>query len=99
MQESNKDKMLSPEMEPRIELLKEKKLIGKKITMSFTDNKTYFLWNGFMPRRKEIKNNLNSDLISMQVYDRSYDFENFNPYASFEKWAAIEVTDFNFVPP
>jgi len=55
-------------MQPRIETLKEKKLIGKRLTMSIANNKTGELWKSFIPRRCEITNNLNSDLISMQVY-------------------------------
>ena len=85
-------------MNPVIKISGEKKLIGKRIKMSLADNKTYALWHGFMPRRKEIRNNLTSDLFSMQVYDKSYDFSNFDPEATFEKWAAIEVADFDVVP-
>ncbi len=51
-----------------------------------------------MPRRREITNNLTSDLFSMQVYPSSFDFKNFNPHAEFEKWAAVEVPDFKSVP-
>ncbi len=66
--------------------------------MSLADNKTPGLWKSFMPRRKEIRNNLTTELISMQVYDKSLDFKNFNPNTTFEKWAAIEVADFDAVP-
>ena len=51
-----------------------------------------------MPRRKEIKNNLTSELISMQVYDKPVDAGKFNPAATFEKWAVIEVPDFETIP-
>ncbi len=85
-------------MEPRIETLSEKKLIGKKISMSFAENKTVELWKGFMPRRKEIKNNLTTELFSLQVYNKSFDFKKFNQDLLFEKWAAIEVEDFNTIP-
>ena len=51
-----------------------------------------------MPGRKEIKNNLTSELFSMQVYDKSFDFSNFNQDVIFEKWAAIEVADFDTIP-
>ncbi|MDQ6610330.1 MAG: GyrI-like domain-containing protein [Bacteroidota bacterium] len=84
-------------MEPRIETLIEKKLIGKRLTMSLADNKTLSLWKSFMPRRKEIQNNTGSELYSLQLYDRWY-FNNFNPNAEFEKWAAIEVANFDAVP-
>jgi AraC family transcriptional regulator len=82
----------------RIETLKEKKLIGMHLRMSMANNKTFELWKNFMLRRNEIKNNLTSDFISMQLYDSSYDLNNFNPAEIFEKWAAIEVSDFKNIP-
>ena len=84
-------------MKPRIETLTEKKLIGKRITMSLSNNKTVELWRSFMPRRKEIENNIGTNLYSMQIYDPLY-FSNFNSNADFEKWATIEVTNFDKVP-
>jgi len=84
-------------MQPRIETLSEKKLIGIRMIMSFSNNKTGELWRSFMPRRKEIQNNIGTELFSMQVYDDLY-FNNFNPDKAFEKWATIEVTDFSVVP-
>ena len=65
--------------------------------MSLSDNKTDELWRGFMQARKEIKNSLGTDLYSMQVYGHLY-FNEFNPDIKFEKWAAIEVTNFEAVP-
>jgi AraC family transcriptional regulator len=84
-------------MQPRIETLTEKKLVGKRIKMSLSDNKTGELWRIFMPRREEIKNNIGSELYSIEVYDPLY-FNNFNPKTEFDKWATIEVTDFDTVP-
>jgi AraC family transcriptional regulator len=84
-------------VELRFETISEKRLIGNRLRMTFAENRTYELWRGFMPRRKEIKNNLNADLISMQVYNKSFDFVNFNPDKPFEKWAAVEVSDFDHV--
>ncbi len=85
-------------MNPEIKTLPEKKLIGKHVKMSLAENKTFELWKNFMPRRKEIKNNLTTELFSMQVYDASYNFKDFNLAATFEKWAAVEVSDFDTVP-
>ncbi len=65
--------------------------------MSLTENKTGLLWKSFMPLRKEITNNLATDLVSMQVYQPFY-FDNFNASNEFEKWAAIEVSNFDNVP-
>jgi AraC family transcriptional regulator len=84
-------------MIPRIETLTKKKLIGKRMIMSFSENKTVELWKSFMPRRKEIQNNIGTDLYSMQIYEPLF-FNNFNQNTKFEKWAAIEVTDFKTVP-
>lgn len=84
-------------MTPRIEKLIAKKLIGKRLTMSLVNNKTGELWRSFMPRRREILNYVTNDLISLQVYTPSH-FENFKPDLEFEKWASLEVTDFDDVP-
>jgi len=84
-------------MKPRIETLAEKKLVGKRMIMSFFDNKTGELWKSFMPRRKEIQNNIGIELYSMQIYAPLF-FNNFNPNTAFEKWAAIEVTNFDTIP-
>ncbi len=84
-------------MQPRIKILEEKKLIGKRLKMSLTNNLTGQLWGGFMPRRHEIKNNRTTEMISMQVYDALYD-QDFKPSNTFEKWATVEVRDFDIIP-
>lgn len=86
--------MLPP---PRIETLAEKKLTGMRMAMSFADNKTFQLWSGFMPRRSEVANAVGANLYSLQVYPAHF-FANFNPTATFEKWAAVEVPDFDTIP-
>lgn len=84
-------------MTPRIERLKEKKLVGYSLTMSLTNNRTGQLWGRFAPRIKEIQNRVTEDKISMQVYDSSY-YASFNPENEFEKWATVEVEDFDDLP-
>lgn len=84
-------------MTPRIITADEKKLIGKRLVMSFADYKPSELWKSFMPRRKEISNNLSSDLIAMTVYQPAH-FQNFSPANEFEKWAAAEVLNFDTIP-
>lgn len=76
----------------------EKKLAGKKLVMTYANNRTPELWRSFMPRRKEVKNNVDNNLISMQVYGPGFDFNRFDPHKEFVKWAAIEVTGFDNVP-
>ena len=82
----------------RIETLSDKKLVGKRMTMSLSNNKTAALWKSFMSSRKEIRNTIGTELYSMQRYPIKY-FSAFNPDVEFEKWAAIEVTDFKSTPP
>jgi AraC family transcriptional regulator len=82
---------------PRIKTISEKKLVGKKLTMSLAQNRTLELWKSFMPKRKEITNRLTNDLISLQVYPPDY-FTAFKPTNEFEKWALTEVSNFDFVP-
>jgi AraC family transcriptional regulator len=84
-------------MTPRIEKLEEKKLIGHCLKMSLIQNKTGRLWGQFAPRIKEIANRMSDDKISMQIYSPSY-YKNFNPSNEFEKWATVEVTDFENIP-
>lgn len=84
-------------MIPRIETINEKKLIGKRLTMSLADYNIGELWRSFTPRRKEITNHLTNDLISMVIYQPSH-FEDFKPTNLFERWAAVEVSDFDNVP-
>lgn len=84
-------------MKPRIEILTEKKLVGQRLEMSFADYKVGELWRRFMPRRKDITNNLTNDLISLTVYKPTH-FADFKPTNKFERWALVEVADFDNVP-
>lgn len=84
-------------MKPEIKILESKKLIGIQRSMSFSDNTTPALWGSFMPRRKEIQNVVGTNLYSIQSYGPDF-FKNFDPLKSFNKWAAIEVSDFESVP-
>ena len=49
-----------------------------------------------MPRRRDIKNNLTNELISLQIYREPLRPGDFNQ--EFEKWATIEVPNFETVP-
>ena len=84
-------------MTPRIETTSEKKLVGKRMTMSYADYKVGELWRSFMPRKKEISNNLTNELISLVVYSKTH-FADFKTTNEFERWATIEVADFDNVP-
>lgn len=83
---------------PKIEILREKQLAGKRLQMSFTNNRTAELWRGFMPLRNAIHNTVGKDLYSIEVYGADF-FQNFDPTKEFEKWAAVEVSDTQNLPP
>lgn len=81
----------------RIENLSAKKLVGKRLTMSLTNNRTGELWRSFMPLRHTIKNTIGTDLFSIQVFNDIFTYS--NQQEIFEKWAAVAVTDFAAIPP
>ena len=85
-------------MIPRIEILGERKLVGLRLIMSLSMNKTRELWQNFLRRRKEIENQVGTNLYSIQVYDDLY-FKTFSPHSTFEKLAAVEVISFDEIPP
>ncbi len=85
-------------MESQIITIPEKKLVGKRIRMSLSGNRTAELWQSFMPRRKEIRKKLNAEFISVEVYDPEMEFIDFTPETEFEKWAAVEVSNYDETP-
>lgn len=85
------------DIEPKIEMIEEKKLIGNHRTLSISDYDVASLWKSFIPRKKEIENTISNDLISMAVY-KSGHFSAFSPNNVFEKWATAEVVNFDKVP-
>jgi len=84
-------------IQPKIENLAPKKLLGINIEMSLAHNLTGQLWQSFMKRRDEIINRSNTNYISLQFYEADY-FKYFNPNKNFTKWATVEVTDFDNIP-
>jgi AraC family transcriptional regulator len=84
-------------MEPRIEILDETLLVGETIRMSLADNKTKALWQTFMPGLGEVNNRIGHKLYSVEIYGEGY-FDQLNPHAEFEKWAAVQVRDFDGIP-
>lgn len=83
-------------VQPRVKNLSQKKLVGRKLKMSLTNNKTGELWKSFMPNRKDIRNKKSNEMFSLQVYSESVRLGDLNQ--EFEKWALLEVTDFKNVP-
>lgn len=85
-------------MEPRFETFTDKTLVGKRLTMSFNNNRTRDLWQSFMPYRADILANTGTDLYSVEVYKPHF-FDHFDPAAEFEKWAAVQVSNIDSLPP
>lgn len=84
-------------MTPILQHIPPKKFIGSRLTMSFAQNRTTELWRTFMPLRKEITNAASVNLYSIQLYREGF-FDHFDPTATFEKWAAVEISDSAVVP-
>jgi AraC family transcriptional regulator len=82
-------------MKPTIKTFPNTKLIGKNLTFTYSNYRAFELWSNFMPRRKEILNLINSDLYNIQINPDNFDF---NPNTPFVKWAAVAVSNFDFVP-
>lgn len=80
----------------RIEDLPRQTLLGKRLTMSLTNNRTGELWRNFMPLRHTIKNAVGTNLFSVQIFKNVFTYN--NPNTLFEKWAAVPVTDFSTIP-
>jgi AraC family transcriptional regulator len=85
-------------LQPRLEMLVGKSLGGKRLTMSFAENRTTELWRQFMPRRAGIPNPITTHLYSVEIFGDPHFFERFDTNRAFEKWAAIEVEDLDNIP-
>ena len=68
-------------MKPEIKTFLGIQLIGKCQTMSFAEDKTFLLWNSFMPRQNEINDKIGEELFNVVCYPDNFDF---NPNKLFE---------------
>ena len=84
-------------MQPGLISINEKKLIGQRMSLSLANYNIELLWRKFGTRRQYITNNITSDLFSIAVYEPDF-FSDFHPGRAFERWAAMEVKDFDHVP-
>ncbi|MBX3723728.1 MAG: GyrI-like domain-containing protein [Turneriella sp.] len=87
-------------VQPKIESMTEKKLIGIRMQMNFSKYQVGQLWASFMPQHGKIKNRSNRDLLSLASYPEGFSFSkvHFNPELNFERWAGAEVESFDHVP-
>ncbi|MFS4417834.1 GyrI-like domain-containing protein [Maribacter sp. 2307ULW6-5] len=84
-------------MEPNIVHTKEKRTVGQSITTSLAQDATVALWRGFGPRAREVPFRLGQHRISLQVYPPGY-HDRFRPDVSYEKWALVEVSQWDACP-
>lgn len=82
-------------MQPAITRIEAIHVTGMRKTMSFSNDLTMPLWQGFGPRIKDIPNRANGNRINLTnyLYPVSHYFN--EPMLSFERWAAVEVNDFS----
>ncbi len=73
-----------------------KKLVGLKQNMSLSNNLTGELWKVFMQKNPALNHPVSADRFSLQVYPNGY-FEQFDPNTIFEKWALVQVADFDHI--
>ena len=84
-------------MIPEIRTSEKRFLVGIAMDMSLVANETPSLFRAFMPNRKHITNSIGSAVYDMRIYPRDY-FIQFSPQIKFQKWAAMQVSDFNDIP-
>ena len=85
-------------LEPQIQTFPKTQLVGKKISMSFAENKTVALWKSFMPYKNDISHIKNRNLYSVEVYSEANFFKDFDLHRAFEKWAAVAVNNAENIP-
>lgn len=85
-------------LNPRIEIISTKNLVGMHQRMSLVKNEIPGLWKSFMSRRKEVLHVVNAEFYSVEVYDDLSYFDIFNPSREFNKWAAVEVSSAVDIP-
>jgi AraC family transcriptional regulator len=71
------------------------KFIGISLDFSYSDYRIFELWSTFMPRRNEVENRVGTDFFNVQINPNDFDFA---PNTSFQKWAVVPVTNFDFIP-
>lgn len=74
-------------------------LLGIHIQNSLVENRAAELWRSFRPRVAEITNRLGADFFDVKRYGPELANGQFTPATVFEKWAAVEVADYDHIPP
>lgn len=83
---------------PRIEESKDRHLIGIRIQTSNGEHRTFELWRQFKPRVKEIQGRKSTGFFSVQIFPPELNLPEFTDETRYEKWAAVEVENFDTIP-
>jgi AraC family transcriptional regulator len=82
-------------MNPTIKIFPTTKFIGKNLSFTYANYRAFELWSSFMPHQKEIQNAIGTDLYNIQINPIGFSFGLNEPFV---KWAAVLVSNFDFVP-
>lgn len=84
---------------PEIVTIKPRKLVGAVIQTTLAENRTKELWQGFGPKIRLIKHRTDpTESWSVEIYEKDFKFSQFTPQTSFEKGAAVEVSEYEDLP-
>lgn len=84
-------------LQPKIMDIAAIHLVGMKEKTSVATMNPAEQWKQFMQRRNEVVH-IPNKYFSVQEYPTDYSFQQFNPTALFEKWAAVSVNDIVEIP-
>lgn len=86
-------------MDCKVITAKDVLVIGMKASVTFQSMSMEMskLARTFMPRKNEVLNRVGEHTFSIQDY-KQQDFKVITPQATFDKWFAVEVANFNSVP-
>lgn len=88
---------MTHKLQPTIKISSDKQLLGMSKKMSLVNDLTGELFRIFMPRKKEIQDLKNSNVLDLRVYDESY-FLEFNPSTEFVKYVLVECNQLTEIP-
>lgn len=83
-------------IEPRIEILSPRMLVGMRMDMSMVRDRTSDLWRSFGPRIRTVTGRVTDGTVALRRYRAATDV--FDPEAVFERWAGVEVSGHEAVP-
>jgi AraC family transcriptional regulator len=83
-------------IEPRIETLSPRILVGMRMAMSMVTDRTSELWRSFRPRMGAVPGRVSDGSVALRSYRAATDV--FDPEAVFERWAGVEVSGHEDVP-